>query len=131
TNCQASLNWVRATCAFQSGVWNLTTPDGVVHPLGTVPRIGDPPTGTGAVSSLSSALIPYTVNHANEVPVPPNSANGEMQLTARTDYNGGPGASGGTPEFPNPPAGVGGVARAGPTRGGSHNRGGGAPPPPR
>src|SRR5213594_782192 len=39
------------TCAYEGGTWTLTTPDGVVHPLPSPPRIGDPTTGTGAVSS--------------------------------------------------------------------------------
>src|SRR5262245_1729888 len=37
------------TCAYEGGTWTITTPDGVVHPLGAVPRIG----GTGAASFSS------------------------------------------------------------------------------
>ena len=65
-------------CAFEGGTWTLTTPNGVVHPLGVVPRIG----GTG-VASFSSALIPYTVNHANEV------VDTMRHIDASTNYAGG------------------------------------------
>ncbi|MDD5356699.1 MAG: hypothetical protein PHS53_00920 [Candidatus Pacebacteria bacterium] len=65
-------------CAFEGGTWTLTTPDGVSHNLGAVPRIG----GTG-VASLSSALIPYTVNHADE------QVNSTRHIDAITSYSGG------------------------------------------
>src|SRR6185369_15459644 len=48
---QATLSALGGTnCAFEGGTWTLTTPDGVSHGLGAIPRIG----GTG-VSSLASA----------------------------------------------------------------------------
>ncbi len=65
-------------CAFEGGTWNLTTPDGVVHPLGALPRIG----GTG-VASLTSVAIPYVVTHANEL------VNGNRHINATTAYSGG------------------------------------------
>ena len=65
-------------CAFEGGTWTLTTPDGVVHPLGAVPRIG----GTG-VASFASGLVPYVVNHTNE------SVNGTRHIDASTSYSGG------------------------------------------
>src|SRR6185295_15439466 len=68
-------------CAYQGGTWTLTTPDGVVHnitPGGGIPRIG----GTG-VTSLDSALVPYTVNHANEV------VNSTRHINSSTSYGGG------------------------------------------
>ncbi len=78
-NYRATLSYQGGTvCAFQGGVWHLTTPDGVVHditPGGGVPEIG----GAG-VPSLNSALVPYTVNHANE-----GAGN---TISATTDYSG-------------------------------------------
>lgn len=68
-------------CAYQGGAWTLTTPDGVVHtitPSGGIPRIG----GTG-VASLNSALISYTVTHANEV------VDSTRHIDASTSYGGG------------------------------------------
>ena len=65
-------------CAFEFGTWTLTTPDGVVHPLGVVPRIG----GLG-VSSTTSALIPYTVSHGDEI------VNSTRRINAITSYGGG------------------------------------------
>ncbi len=62
-------------CAFEGGTWTLTTPNGTVHPLGAVPRIG----GIG-VASHASGLIDYTVLHANEV---------TFIITATTAYSGG------------------------------------------
>lgn len=62
-------------CAFQGGTWSLTTPDGVVHALGAVPKIG----GLG-VASLTSSPVDYTVVHANEV---------ALVITATTNYGGG------------------------------------------
>ncbi len=62
-------------CAFEGGTWSLTTPDGVVHNLGSIPRVG----GTG-VASIGSALIDYNVLHANEI---------ASVITARTNYGGG------------------------------------------
>ncbi len=78
-NYKATLSALAApNCAFQGGTWTLTTPDGVSHALGAVPRIG----GTG-VASISSALIPYTVNHANEI------VNSTRHIDAITNYSGG------------------------------------------
>jgi hypothetical protein len=65
-------------CAFEGGTWTLTTPDGVVHALGAVPRVG----GTG-VASFASALIPYTVTHANE------GVGATRHVDASTAYSGG------------------------------------------
>jgi len=70
---QASLfKQAAPNAAFEGGTWTLTTPDGVVHPLGAVPCIGgtvnDPnlPGGRGATcasspSSIISGFIPYTI----------------------------------------------------------------------
>ncbi len=77
---QATLSWAGGTnCAFEGGTWNLTTPDGVVTNLGAVPQIG----GSG-VSSITSALVTYTVTHANEV-----ASGGLQRITATTAYTGG------------------------------------------
>ena len=68
-------------CAFEGGTWTLTTPDGVPHvitPGGGIPRIG----GTG-VASLDSALISYTVIHANEI------VGTHRHVDASTNYGGG------------------------------------------
>ncbi len=65
-------------CAFEGGTWTLTTPDAVVHALGSVPRIG----GTG-VSTFASALISYTTAHANEI------VGGTRHIDASTAYGGG------------------------------------------
>jgi hypothetical protein len=54
-------------CAFEGGTWTITLPNGQTVPLGTVPRIGKTGTGTGAVPSVTSQLIPYTVSSADEV----------------------------------------------------------------
>ena len=62
-------------CAFQGGTWTLTTPDGTVHPLGAVPQIGG-----GGVPSVTSAMIDYQVDHADEA---------VEIITATTNYSGG------------------------------------------
>lgn len=62
-------------CAYEGGTWTLMTPNGTVHPLGSVPQIG----GSG-VASFASALISYTVDHSNEI---------GAYVTAISNYGGG------------------------------------------
>lgn len=65
-------------CAFFGGTWTIITPDGVSHdvtPGGGVPEIG----GAG-LSSLDSALVSYTVLHADET---------SSMLSATTALTGG------------------------------------------
>jgi len=63
-------------CAFEGGTWQITDPGGVITNLGAVPRIG----GTG-VSSVTSALISYTVDHGDESVL--------QQILASVSYSGG------------------------------------------
>ena len=65
-------------CAFEGGTWTLTTPDGVSHGLGTVPRIG----GDIGVGSVDSSFISYVIDHSDET---------AGQIDSSTDYvNGEP-----------------------------------------
>jgi hypothetical protein len=78
---QATLRWAGGTNAsFEAGNWSLTTPDGVVNDLGSVPCIGDPVTSTddpdsgnnngrglcfGTPGFINSVQISYTVTPAD------------------------------------------------------------------
>jgi len=87
--------------AFEGGTWTLTTPDGVVHPLGAVPCIGgtvnDPnlPGGRGGTcsaspSSLTSGFVLYTVRAVDPAMFLATSAiSGSFAHLSANDQGGG------------------------------------------